>query len=77
MSERTADFFERIINMIKKTVGAKDDDYVAVVITVLIGEKKDVVEAENMIKVVQDLLPCKNAVVTMSGWRGNPLNKEA
>jgi hypothetical protein len=60
-----------IVEVIKGSLNSKDTDYVTVFITILIGEEEDVIEAEEVIDAIdRDDLPCKNAIIKMSGWKG-------
>jgi len=62
-----------LVEAIKGSLNSKDDDYVTVFITVLIGEEEDVMEAEEVIDAIdRDDLPCKNAVIKMADWLGKP-----
>lgn len=71
-------FLDRIVVTIKEELGGKDDDYVTVIITVLVGEEKDVFEAEASIdfSIDQDDLPCKSAFIKMSGWKDKKTEKD-
>lgn len=67
------DHLDNIVEGIKKSLNSKDSDYVTVFITVLIGKEEDVIEAEEIIRDIdQDDFPCKSARIKMSDWLGRP-----
>lgn len=72
MSIGNKDLLINTVENAKEAMGAKEDDYVTVFITVLIGKEEEVLEAEADIdsSVDQDDLPCKSAVIKMSDWIG-------
>ena len=72
MNEDKEDLLINTVENAKEAMGAKEDDYVTVFITVLIGKEEDVLEAEASIdsSVDQDDLPCKSAVIKLSDWIG-------
>lgn len=77
MSGDSKDLLVGTVEGLKKSLGCKDDDYVTVFITVLIGKEEEVLEAEADIdsSVDQDDLPCKSAVIKLSDWIGEEVER--
>ena len=71
MSTDETHFLNKIVEAVKEEFGATDYVYATVIITVLIGEEKDVLEAEADISehFDQDELACMSAVIKLSGWK--------
>ena len=71
MSADETHFLNKIVEAVKEEFGATDHVYATVIITVLLGEEKDVLEAEADIseRIDQDELACMSAKITMSGWK--------
>ena len=76
MSEDIGDHLNNLVEAVKKELYAKDDEYVTVIITVLIGEEEEVVEAEEAIyrNIDSDDLPCKSARILLGDWKGREKN---
>lgn len=67
----SGDNLGNIVEGCKETLNSKDSDYVTVFITVLVGEEDDVMEAEEIIRDLdQDDLACKSARIMLSDWLG-------
>ena len=75
MSENHLD---NIIEGIKKTLAYKDGEYITVIITVLIGEEEEVLEAEGVIydNIDPDDLACKSARIKLGDWKGKKWMEE-
>lgn len=65
------DTLGNLVEGLKGSLNSKDNDYVTVFVTVLIGDEEEVIEAEEVIDSIdRNDFPCKNAVVKMSDWIG-------
>lgn len=62
---------ERIVETFRRELDAQED-YVTVIITVLLGAEEEVREAERTIyeDIDSDDLPCKSARIKLENWKG-------
>jgi hypothetical protein len=75
MSADETHFLNKIVEAVKEELGGNTNDYATVIITVLLGKEEVVLEAEATFSsgFDQDGLPCKSAVIKLSGWESKEI----